>query len=234
MITPRRTAVVGVLQSLLLATLLCLVFYLYRLYDMRSIGLTYLPWNLFLAWLPLGVMVILIRLLRTRRWSDWLPIAVTIVWVLFLPNSFYLVSDYIHLQNASNEVILYDAVMFTMFVFTGLLLGYASLYVFHTELRKRMPGTSAWRVIWLVVLLCSFAIYIGRDLRWNSWDILVSPAGLLFDISERFLRVGEYGTMLGTVMLFFALLGGMYYVGWRLSRVLGHLVPRDVERPPLL
>lgn len=234
MITPRRTAVVGVLQSLLFATLLCLAFYFYRLYDLRAIGLTYLPWNLFLAWLPLGIMAILIRLLRTRLWSDWLPIAVTIAWLLFLPNSFYLVSDYIHLQDVSDAAILYDVVMFTMFVFTGLLLGYASLYVFHTELRKRMTAAGAWRVIWVVLLLCSFAIYIGRDLRWNSWDILLSPAGLLFDLSERLLKVNEYGQMAETIVIFFGLLGGMYYVGWRLIRVLGHLVPRDVERPPLV
>jgi uncharacterized membrane protein len=97
-----------------------------------------------------------------------------------------------------------------------------------------MPAASAWRFVWLVLLLCSLAIYIGRDLRWNSWDILASPAGLLFDLSERLLKVDEYGAMVGTIMMFFGLLGGMYYVGWRLIRVLGHLVPRDVERPPLV
>jgi uncharacterized membrane protein len=140
MITPRRTAVVGVLQSLLFATLLCLAFYFYRLYDLRAIGLTYLPWNLFLAWLPLGIMAILIRLLRTRLWSDWLPIAVTIAWLLFLPNSFYLVSDYIHLQDVSDAAILYDVVMFTMFVFTGLLLGYASLPPADIEAAMKLFG----------------------------------------------------------------------------------------------
>jgi uncharacterized membrane protein len=63
------------------------------------------------------------------------------------------------------------------------------------------------------------AIYIGRDLRWNSWDVFSSPAGLLFDVSDRLVRTSNYHDVVGTVAAFFALLGGMYVVGWRLAHV---------------
>jgi uncharacterized membrane protein len=54
------------------------------------------------------------------------------------------------------------------------------------------------------------AIYIGRDLRWNSWDVLVSPAGLLFDLSDRLIHPTEYHVIFAVAGGFFVLLFGLY------------------------
>lgn len=205
-------------RALALATGLCGLFYALRLWQLGSLAFSYLPWNLFLAWIPLGLTALLVSYLKHNAWSNWPGLLLTLVWLLFLPNSFYLVSDYIHLQGTPSEGALYDAVMFTMFVLTGLFLGYVSLYTVHRELLRRLTVRSAGLVIGGVLLSCSFAMYIGRDLRWNSWDVLISPAGLLFDLSNRFLQVDQYRTMFGTVALFFALLAGIYYVGLQLVR----------------
>jgi uncharacterized membrane protein len=212
---------------MLLSTLLCMLFYAYRLLELGEVAFSYLPWNLFLAWIPLFLIILLARVLRTHAWSDWGPLLLSLIWLLFLPNSFYLVSDYIHLRDVSNADILYDAVMFTMFVFTGLLLGFSSLYIFHQQLLRRLSRrTAAWSVA-LILLSCSFAIYIGRDLRWNSWDVLASPAGLLFDLSNRLVQTESWSVLFSTVAIFFALLGGMYYVGWQLMRAGRGLGRRD-------
>jgi uncharacterized membrane protein len=205
-------------RALLLATALCAVFYGLRLWQLGGLAFSYLPWNLFLAWVPLGLSFLLIRYIQHHPWSNWPALLLSLIWLLFLPNSFYLVSDYIHLQGVPSETALYDAVMFTMFVLTGLLLGYVSLYTVHRELLKRLPVRQAAIAIGAVLLCCSFAMYIGRDLRWNSWDVLTSPAGLLFDLSNRFLHVGQYRTMFGTVALFFGLLAGIYYIGLQIIR----------------
>jgi uncharacterized membrane protein len=212
---------------MLLSTLLCMLFYAYRLLELGEVAFSYLPWNLFLAWIPLFLIILLARVLRTHAWSDWGPLLLSLIWLLFLPNRFYLVSDYIHLRDVSNADILYDAVMFTMFVFTGLLLGFSSLYIFHQQLLRRLSRrTAAWSVA-LILLSCSFAIYIGRDLRWNSWDVLASPAGLLFDLSNRLVQTESWSVLFSTVAIFFALLGGMYYVGWQLMRAGRGLGRRD-------
>lgn len=201
--------------SLVLATFISLGLYGYAVLRNHGLVYSFLPWNLLLAWLPLAAAVVLVRLLRTRLWSSWSALAASFVWLLLLPNSLYLVSDFVHLQDAPRADLIYDAVMFTSFIYTALILGLTSLYMVHLELKKRFSTPSATSFVAVILLLCSFAIYIGRELRWNSWDILLSPAGLIFDVSERILSPADYPDMFVTVIGFFALFGGMYLVAWQ-------------------
>jgi len=121
----------------------------------------------------------------------------------------------------SEDQILFSAITFTAFVFTSLCLGIASLYIIHTELLKRMSVRAAAALVGILLLTVSMAIYVGRDLRWNSWDIIISPFGLLFDVSERLLHPDQYAQVLGVVLPFFVLLATMYYVIWQTAHMLG-------------
>lgn len=196
------------------STLVSVSFFVYGAFRNSSFEYSYLLWNLFLAWLPLAFALWLTRILRTQLWSSWPALGVSFLWLVFLPNSFYMISDFIHLQNVSRVDILYDAVMFTSFIALGVLLGITSLYLIHREFKKRFSpkGAAAW--IAATLLLCSFAIYLGRDLRWNSWDVLTNPAGLVFDVSDRLIHLSSYPQMLVTVTAFFALLSSIYGLAW--------------------
>lgn len=213
-------------QALGYATLVSVGLYVYGALRSHNLDYGYLLWNLFLAWLPLGLALWLARILKTQLWSSWRALAVSVAWLLFLPNSFYMISDYIHLQDVVHADVLYYALLFTSFIYTGVLLGFSSLYVVHLELKKRFSARLASGTIALTLLLCSFAIYIGRDLRWNSWDILINPGGLLFDISDRMLHPAAYPVMFITVVAFFVLLTSMYGLVWRGSQLL-----RSFRRP---
>jgi len=181
----------------------------------------YLLWNLFLSWLPFILASWLKRTLTNHLWSSWRALFITTAWLLFLPNSFYMVSDFIHLHELGEDQILFGAITFTAFVFTSLCLGIASLYIVHTELLKRLSGRAAAILVGALLLIVSTAIYVGRDLRWNSWDIIISPFGLLFDISERLLHPDQYAQVLGVVLPFFVLLATMYFVIWQTAHMLG-------------
>jgi uncharacterized membrane protein len=67
-----------------------------------------------------------------------------------------------------------------------------------------------------VLLLCSFAIYLGRYLRWNSWDVLFNPAGLVFDVSEPFINPTSHPQVFTTTLMFFVLLASIYIVCYQL------------------
>ena len=206
--------------TLLLASLVSLGMFAAGALFGESDFLWFMIWNLFLAWLPLVFMLWLLRTLRRKRWSSWQGISLSLLWLGFLPNSFYMVTDYMHLRSVPSDEVVYNSVMLTSFILNGLLLGYVSLYLFHRELRKRLPGSTARGMVATVLLLCSFAIYLGRELRWNTWDVLLNPAGLLFDISNRFISPMSYPQMFVTTAAFFVLLTTVYYVIWNLIRAL--------------
>lgn len=199
----------------------------------HSFYFAYLIWNLFLAWLPLVFAWWLVAVLRRKLWSSWEAIGVSVLWLAFLPNSFYMVSDYIHLREVSEHDLLFDAVMLTSFISVAVVLGVCSLYLVHREVMKRFSSITT--NIWLgsTMLLCSFAIYLGRDLRWNSWDLLLNPGGLLFDVSDRLTHPAAYPEMFLTTGIFLLLMGMLYGLAWYGIRLIrtwpahAHYKPRN-------
>lgn len=226
-LTPRRQF----LLSMVLAMAVSLGLYAYGVLFL-DMSFTYLPWNLFLAAVPLLFAIRLAHVLRIKRWSAWGPLGWTLLWLVFLPNSFYMISDFIHLRLVPVDNILYAAVLFTAFIYLGVLLGFCSLILVHHELRQRTSPKAAGIWMGIILLLCSFAIYIGRDLRWNSWDLIFNPAGLLFDVSDRILRPDDYPMMFVTVISFFALLGSLYFVVWSGARLLRLVNPNQAAAIP--
>jgi uncharacterized membrane protein len=176
----------------------------------------FLVWNLFLAWIPLGLAWWLVARLRHKPWLSAGNIILSLLWVGFLPNAFYIASDMVHLTNTGPISLLYDVVMFISFTFNGFILGYLSLYAVHNRLKKRFSNQAAFGMVAAVLLLCSFAIYLGRYLRWNSWDVLFNPAGLVFDVSEPFINPTSHPQVFTTTQMFFVLLASIYIVCYQL------------------
>ncbi len=208
----------GLIQALVIANSISLLLFVLRVLDSEGLRYWFLVWNLILAWLPLLFAVLLAKKLKTERWLSLVPVALTVVWLGFLPNSFYLVSDLIHLQTTAEVSVLYDAVLFTSFIFNGYLSGFISLYIVHLELLKRFSRQTAHMLVALVLFLCSFAIYIGRVLRWNTWDMFLHPNSLIFDVSEQVVNEAAQSRASVTTFSFFLLLGGMYMVIWQLAK----------------
>jgi len=211
----QRTLRTQFIMALGISSLASVCLFAYGALRNRSLDFDYLLWNLFLAWLPLIFAVRLVAVLKAKLWSSWEGLGLSVLWLIFLPNSFYMISDFIHLQEAQRIDVLFDTVMFTSFIYTGVALGFCSLYLIHLQLNRRLSVHSA--NIWAAVTLfiCSAGIYVGRDLRWNSWDIFTNPGGLLFDISDRLFHPAAYPQMFVTVLSFFVLLSSMYHLLWR-------------------
>jgi uncharacterized membrane protein len=213
------------LQMLLLSTATSVALFGVGVYRNHSWGFAYLIWNLFLAWLPLLFAGWLIYVLRRKLWSSWEALVASFLWLAFLPNSFYMVSDFIHLEEVKRVDILYDAVMFTSFISVGVVLGLTSLYLVHQQFRKRFSIRSSNAWLGFIFLLCSFAIYLGRDLRWNSWDILTNPGGLVFDVSDRLLHPNAYPQMFVTTFTFLVLISMMYGLAYKAAQLVMYEKP---------
>ncbi len=181
---------------------------------------SYFIWNLFLAWVPLGLALWLEKILQTSLWSGWGALLVTAAWLLFLPNSFYVVSGFVHLMELPRADLLFDVVMFASFGLNGLILGYLSLFLVHGQLRKRLSARTTTLLVSGVLLASSLAVYTGREMRWNSWDILISPAGVLFDVSDRLINAPTQPEIILITFAYFAVLSSTYAVILYLVRAL--------------
>lgn len=124
--------------ALLVSTFVSIGLFAYGALRNSSLGYSYLVWNLFLAWLPLLFSIWLVAVLRRKLWSSWEALGITLLWLVFLPNSFYMISDFIHLQDVATVDVLYDTLMFTSFIYTGVVLGFSSLYLIHLQLKRRL------------------------------------------------------------------------------------------------
>jgi uncharacterized membrane protein len=214
----RRSAHTHFIIALILSSLVSLGLFVYSVWRDRSLTNDYLVINLLLAWIPVLFSLRLLAVLKKKLWSSWEALALSLLWIIFLPNSFYMVSDYIHLQYVSQADILYDAIMFSSFILTAIILGYTSIFPIHLELRKRFSKNAANGWIGVMVFVTSIAIYAGRDLRWNSWNVFTNPGGLLVDMSERLLHPAAYPGMLVTVIGFFVLIMSIYNLLWHGAR----------------
>lgn len=213
-----RLAVVRVVKLLVLASLTGVILFLVGVWQNGgAFTHWFLLWNLGLAWLPLLFALALTQYLQWSRWMNWLAILLTILWLTFLPNAFYMITDYIHLFDTPRADYNFDALMFTLIIMTAVVLGLLSVVLVHYQLRKRMPAINAARTIAVILFLVSFAIYVGRELRWNTWDLLFNPAGLLFDLSEIILRPWDQTKLYVITFSYFAGLSLVYYCTWRIA-----------------
>jgi uncharacterized membrane protein len=174
----------------------------------------FLLWNLLLAWVPLVSAYYLFQRSKKGLYWSWPNFALSVTWLLFLPNAFYLITDFIHLQYFGPVDVLFDILLFLSYAIAGLAVGYVSLVLFHYRLWHRF-GVKAHYIIAGVLVLSSFAIYLGRFLRWNSWDIIFNPFAILFDITERIINPIEHIATFSVSLLFFVFLATLYVVVWR-------------------
>jgi len=140
-----------------------------------SLALWYLPYNLFLAWIPLIASLMVIR----RKTQPWLRGLFGLVWLTFLPNSYYTVTDIIHTSDAANVSYIYDTVAFFMIAASGLLAGAYSLLLIDKKYLMKLKTTKRVILLSVVATLVSVGLYLGRILRWNSWDLITNPFGIL-------------------------------------------------------
>jgi uncharacterized membrane protein len=146
----------------------------------------FLIWNLFLAWIPFIISYFTYTLTHRRRWLYIVIPVAAFFWLIFFPNAPYILTDFQHLANRPADLpVWYDVMMLIWFAFTGLLLGMVSLFLMQEIIRREFGRWPGWAFVALVTGLSSAGVYMGRFLRWNSWDILLNPTDIAVYTFER-------------------------------------------------
>ncbi|TXK72782.1 DUF1361 domain-containing protein [Paenibacillus sp. N3.4] len=145
----------------------------------------FLLWNLFLAWIPyvISLFAYYVHTRKATLFHHALLVILGVVWLLFLPNAPYLITDLLHLTILKDNYVHKGAVSFKywydffvafLFVWNGLLLGCSSMYLSHYMWRKKFNRLSSWMFITAIALLSGYGILLGREYRLNSWDALMN------------------------------------------------------------
>jgi uncharacterized membrane protein len=155
----------------------CLIILSIRIYIQNSTSYLFLAWNLLLATIPLLISVYLKR--HNSNLSKLKLIPFFAVWLLFLPNCPYIMTDFVHFFKSNSKTMWLDLLLLFSFAFSGLLFGLISinqiLEIIHQKWSRKISNT----LLFGICFSCGFGIYLGRVLRFNSWDIITSPISIL-------------------------------------------------------
>ncbi|PZD97258.1 DUF1361 domain-containing protein [Paenibacillus sambharensis] len=175
---------------LVIATVICLM----NVHGIQQSGerpYLFLYWDIFLGWVPVLLAIVLdaVYLVSIKLVRIILVCIVSIIWLLFFPNSPYLVTEllhiFIHYSYDPTQRFWVDMEfwqhLFTLFLvaLVGLLLTWYSLNSIQMLIRKSYGIIVGWFAAMAILVLSSFGVYIGRFVRWNSWDVLTRPGQIL-------------------------------------------------------
>jgi uncharacterized membrane protein len=138
-------------------------------------------------------------------------------WLIFFPNAPYIFTDLFHLRRTASIPDWFDLILILSFAWTGLLFGFLSLWDIEGILSRKIKGMYIKIISTVLLFAGSFGVYLGRYLRWNSWDIIAKPFKVLNDITERFLNPFEHQTTWG-MTLFMGLFLNMIYWSFNMAR----------------
>jgi len=179
----RRETAVPVL-ALLFASGVSVALVTARIIWTRDVRYVFLMWNLFLAWLPLMFSLLAYDEYQAGLNRNWRFVGLASAWLVFFPNAPYIFTDLIHLWSRFYGQFWVDMILILLCALTGLVLGFVSMFLMQTIVKRMFGALASWLFIAVVAGLSGFGIYVGRFLRFNSWDVLFKPVALYQSITD--------------------------------------------------
>jgi uncharacterized membrane protein len=203
---------------LLLSSALACAILVARVRLSHSLTYAFLVWNLFLAWAPYYWSLATAAMARRRPAAWWRLLAPAALWLLFFPNAAYLVTDFVHLRPKGPIPLWFDIGLIAVFAWSGCFLAVASLRTIQALVAAYLGRIVSWLFVAAVVGLNGLGIYLGRFLRWNSWDLFLNPHGVLSDTLTIVAHPIENRQATGVICMFGALLFVCYVMFRGLER----------------
>jgi uncharacterized membrane protein len=206
------------LYPLLLSSVLATALFVARVIVYQTWTFVFLEWNLFLAWVPYlwSLWAASIHRRFPRRW--WSLLLPGGLWLIFFPNAPYIVTDLLHLHEHAPVPIWYDSALLASFAFAGIFLAISSLRAMQTIIEDFTSRTFGWLFAIGIIGLTGFGVYLGRFLRWNSWDMFVNPIGIIGDAAHRLIHPLSNLKAYGFTLIFASFLFVCYWMFTSLQR----------------
>jgi len=197
-------------RVLAIFALFCIALTAYNIFVARIIYPAYLVWNLFLAFVPYVFSRYFAAVVEARH-PRYVQVLVFVVWLAFFPNALYLVTDFVHLYEQILLPVWFDIAIVFSYTWIAFFLAFLSLQTIEKTFAKLWTRRQAVGMVCAVLFLSSVGIYIGRYLRWNSWDVVVQPWNIIKDIVSVFGTSATAKDSLGMIVVFFGMFLGIYF-----------------------
>ena len=119
-----------------------------------------------------------------------------------------------------NVPLWYDLALLLSFAWSGLLFGIVSVRQMEKLFERNFNRKLDVLFVLPVMALNGFGIYIGRYLRFNSWDVLTNPFQLINDIVYLFIHPLHNRFDWSMIVCYTVLLSMIYYAIKKMSKVL--------------
>jgi uncharacterized membrane protein len=120
-------------------------------------------------------------------------------------------TDLIHLRVRPEVPLWFDALLLFLFAYLGLWLGIRALGGLRVYLKREFSAGWSNSFTALTLLLSGLGVYLGRVLRWNSWDALLRPRGPVLDTLELFHSPVENSEAWLMIIVFTLIFGSVYW-----------------------
>ena len=183
----------------------------------KSFFFLFLIWNVFLAIIPYVITMYLNTKPNLSKFkiAFWL-----LVWLAFLPNAPYIITDLIHIRIGNDSLLWLDVLVVLSFAMSGLLLFFMSILDMQHFVKANLKKLSIETVTIIIMFLCGFGVYLGRFLRYNSWEILSNPQVLIADVFNILISPFQHYE----AWLFTLGFGAFLVVGFWMFKNLNHII----------
>lgn len=173
----------------------------------QELSYIFYAWNTFLAILPLVFSHVLLR----QHKYNIKALLLILCWLALFPNAAYLITDLFHYEEKPPMPKWYDLLLVTTAAWNGLLLGIVSLMQVEQYLLRHMRVRWVRRLVIFSFILCGYGVYIGRYLRFNSWDAVVNPQKLLQTFAGHLFLPHQHLSTWAFTLSFGAMFGIVYF-----------------------
>ena len=204
------------IRALLLLSAFCSLMIIINYLRTSNITYFFLGWNLLLAWIPLVIAHVWhMKAQRKQTLIVWKSVIYFGLWLLFFPNSPYIITDLIHLNNRYTPSLWSDVLLIFSCAFAGLIVGVYSLIKIQKILSLYFNKLTNMLIVSASLIMTGFGIYLGRIKRWNSWDLFTNPVALISDSFDQLFNPQAIRMTLGFSLLLFI----VYYI---LQSIISH------------
>jgi uncharacterized membrane protein len=203
-------------KSIIILTIFAIVLNIFRVIIWSKFSFLFILWNIFLAFIPFVISSLLLSFFKENKLNKIFFVTGTILWVLFIPNAPYIITDFIHLGETRSVPVLFDIFLLFSSASVGLILFFYSLSHIEQIIKVKYKKNITYTIIGIILIIISFGLYLGRFLRFNSWDIFINHISLVKNIWKIISQVAGHVEVYLYIALFFIFLL-LSYSAWKYS-----------------